>query len=149
MLLAGTNPYEIDLLLCSIAALNPKHIYTVVNAVKRGLCVKTVEDLELIGDTPLLYPEFIKPTTKDVNFSNSMPRWIPKSLVYRFASRPKINRRNCVGCGKCAESCPAKTIELKQRKAYIHYENCIKCYCCHEMCPVNTIYIKRPRFFHF
>lgn len=149
MLLAGTNPYEIDLLLCQIAALDPKRIYTVDIAMKRGLCAGMAEELELVGDAPLLYPDFKKPTTKDVNFSNSMPRWIPKSLVYRFASRPKINRKGCIGCGKCAESCPAKTIELKEHKAYIHYENCIKCYCCHEMCPVNTIHIKRSRFFHF
>lgn len=149
MLVAGTNPYDIDLLLCDIIGMKPDSIFTVANAVKRGLSVKSAGELELLGDEPLRFPDFIKPTSHGVDFSNSMPRWIPKSILKHFASKPKIDQKGCIGCGKCAESCPAKTIELKQRKAYIRYEDCIRCFCCHEMCPVNTISIKRSRFYRF
>lgn len=149
MLLAGKNPYDIDLMLCKIIGFEPEKIHTVRIARNRGLSAGSADELTALGDTPALFPDFVKPTSHDVNFSNSMPRWIPKSILNHFASKPKIIKKGCIGCGKCAESCPAKTIELKARKATIHYDNCIRCFCCHEMCPVKTIEIKRSRFYRF
>ncbi|MFR5069443.1 MAG: 4Fe-4S binding protein [Eubacteriales bacterium] len=61
---------------------------------------------------------------------------------------PKIRTGKCIGCGKCAESCPQHTIEIKHKKAYIIYDNCIRCYCCHEMCPEHIIDIKRLALFN-
>jgi len=58
-----------------------------------------------------------------------------------------IRRKDCVGCGRCAESCPAHTITIVSGKAQIRYDRCIHCYCCHEMCPVRAIDIRRTRFF--
>ena len=51
---------------------------------------------------------------------------------------------SCIGCGKCAESCPAQTIELSGRKAKIHYDNCIRCFCCQEFCPRAAMVAHRP-----
>lgn len=149
MLLAGKNPYDIDLMLCNIIGFEPEKIHTVRIARNRGLSAGSADELTVLGDTPALFPDFVKPTSHDVNFSNSMPKWIPKRILNHFASKPKIIQKGCIGCGKCAESCPAKTIELKARKATIHYDNCIRCFCCHEMCPVKTIEIKRSRFYRF
>ncbi|HAY62353.1 MAG TPA: hypothetical protein DCX90_01920, partial [Ruminococcaceae bacterium] len=53
----------------------------------------------------------------------------------------------CVGCGKCAESCPQHTITVREHKAHIEYSKCIHCFCCHEMCPKHVINIKRFSLF--
>ena len=53
----------------------------------------------------------------------------------------------CIGCGKCAESCPAHTIRIQDRKAVIAYQNCIHCFCCHEMCPRQAVDIRRRGIF--
>ena len=58
-------------------------------------------------------------------------------------------RRECVGCGRCAESCPQHTIQIRKGKAVIDYKNCIRCFCCHEMCPKHVIDIRRWSVLHF
>lgn len=149
MILAGKSPYEIDLLLCKIAGFNPEKIHTISASQKRGLSVSSVDELKLVGDEVKFFPEFIKPVQRGVDFSAFLPSWFPKSIINHFSSRPKIIKKGCVGCGKCAESCPAHTIEISDGKAKIHYDRCIRCFCCHEMCPVKTIRIKRSNFFRF
>ena len=64
------------------------------------------------------------------------------------APKPVIRKKDCIGCGKCAESCPQKTIDIQSKKAHIDYKKCIKCFCCHEMCPVKAIDIKRNLILH-
>ena len=59
---------------------------------------------------------------------------------------PVVDRKKCVGCGRCAASCPRKTIKMTDRhgkKAKIDRKNCIKCYCCQELCPVGAVKAKR------
>jgi Fe-S-cluster-containing hydrogenase component 2 len=48
-----------------------------------------------------------------------------------------------VGCGVCANICPPKTIEIKNKKAVIHRDKCIRCFCCQEFCPVGAMKVKR------
>ena len=55
----------------------------------------------------------------------------------------KIDKTKCIGCGKCAESCPQKIINIKNKKAHFPRKNCISCFCCQEMCPVKAISVKR------
>ena len=69
-------------------------------------------------------------------------------LVVNMASelhRGKIEA--CLLYTSCAESCPSKTIWIKNRKAMIGYEKCIRCFCCHEMCPEKAIDIRQFRLF--
>lgn len=149
MLLAGRNPYDVDLLLCKAANLNPETVYTVSAAKERGLSAASAEEVEVLGDELRVFSGFVQPTSHGVDFSASLPKWAPKFIVTHFSSRPKVVRKDCIGCGKCAESCPAKVIDIADRKARIRYDKCIRCYCCHEMCPVRVIKIKRSRFFRF
>ena len=54
----------------------------------------------------------------------------------------------CIGCGKCAEICPGRTIRVQGGKAHISRAGCIRCFCCHEMCPAKAIDVKRAGIFN-
>lgn len=53
-----------------------------------------------------------------------------------------VNKTACIGCGKCARSCPMRTISLKQGRAVIDTNRCIVCGCCQVQCPVQAIRYK-------
>lgn len=52
----------------------------------------------------------------------------------------EVNKRmivlsNCIGCGKCATTCPNMAISLINKKAVINHEKCILCGYCRPVCP--------------
>ncbi|TCL44600.1 DUF362 domain-containing protein [Harryflintia acetispora] len=110
------------------------------------------EDLiERAGEPPAVIKDFRRPRSKSLDFLGSVPaplRPVVRSLAGRFAKpSPKVEMKQCIGCGRCAQSCPAHTIKIDHGKAVIDYKNCIRCYCCHEMCPPRAIGIKRLKLF--
>ncbi|MCX8045224.1 MAG: DUF362 domain-containing protein [Desulfobacterota bacterium] len=55
---------------------------------------------------------------------------------------PRIERKMCIGCGTCAEHCPAAAIVLEQKKALIHGAKCIGCASCILVCPREAVKIR-------
>ena len=87
------------------------------------------------------------PDSLSLDFSDFLPGTFGK-LFAKFAAKvlksyPQVDTNICVGCGKCAESCPAHIIEIKNRKAVFKKKGCISCFCCQEMCPVKAISVKK------
>jgi len=152
LILASKSPYNVDVALCSVINAKPEDVPTVSNAIKRGLSVDNINKLELLGDEISCITDYKMPNVKGTDFIEHMPKIFQKPLKPIFdtflTSKPVIRKRHCIGCGKCAESCPAHTIDITDKKAIINYDECIKCFCCHEMCPVKAIDIKRFRFFN-
>lgn len=147
-LIGSKSPYCLDLFLSEMIAMTPNQAPTVAESIQRKLCPKSAAELVIINPDAL--PTFIRdykhPQSKTVDFSGNVPsflqpvvRWTARHLL---SSKPIIDKSKCIGCGKCAESCPAHTIQLENKKAQIQYKKCIRCYCCHEMCPVKAIHIK-------
>lgn len=152
----GENFYALDLVMAHLIGLTPKEVPMLAEAVKRGLCPGNWQAVEILGDADaadrLAVPDFALPASKTLNFAGNVPGFLRPAVHWlepHLASKPKIRTQDCIGCGKCAESCPAKTIAIAGRKASIDYSNCIRCFCCHEMCPVKAIDIKSPKVFHF
>ena len=147
MLLASRSPYQLDRVLTKVIGRGEEEILTVAAAKERGLCGEG--EPEVIGDPLLTYPDFVRPQTVTTDFMSKVPGWLRpvcRPIVDRFfTARPEIDRKRCVGCGKCAESCPAHTIRVVDKKAQIDRKNCIRCYCCHEMCPIHVISVKQNR----
>lgn len=147
LLLASEDVYSLDLALALLIGQKPEEVPIVKAAIDRGLCPSAFDKGRLVGEAEAFVPlqNFHGPDSKSLLFFATGPKFLTKWLQSFLTPRPVIRSKGCVGCGKCAESCPAHTIRVVAGKAHIDYSRCIRCYCCHEMCPVKTIEIKRNR----
>lgn len=146
---ASVNPHALDLVAADAIGLLPGDVITLEEAIRRGLCPKTPREVELCGESleAIRVKNFQLAETKFADFTKFLPFSLGKTVNKWASPRPQVQKAVCIGCGKCAESCPMKTIQVTEKKANIHYEKCIKCFCCQEMCPVKAIRIKRSAFF--
>ena len=118
-------------------------------ASERGLMPRNWQDIEVLGDTDYEVFDFTPPDTGAGYLLKNLPNFLGGKLVDVFSARPVINEKKCVGCGRCADSCPKKTIRLGRRGekgkkiAIILREDCIKCYCCQELCPIGAVDTKQ------
>jgi len=149
--LASENPYSLDLAASYIIGFEPNEVMTVKNSIERGLTQKSALDLNIIGENlrEIRIPDFKKADTNIVSMFAFLPSWLRNRIEKFLTPYPIIDTPKCIGCGKCAESCAAHTIEIINKKAVINYNNCIKCFCCQEMCPIKAINIKRRSIFKF
>lgn len=149
--LGSRDLYALDLVHCSLMGLAPKEVPMVAHSIRRGLCPEVPSSLELAGDPLPGSFNFRLPRSRNIDFLSHVPAFLRGPLgVVRdkfLTPKPVIRKKDCIGCGRCAESCPPKTIQIVDKQAIIGYDRCIRCYCCHEMCPVRAIDIRRARFF--
>jgi uncharacterized protein (DUF362 family)/ferredoxin len=143
--LAGSaNPFALDAALCAYLGL--ENVQMVAIARQRGLA-PSLEELALCGDRIEPIAGFKPPRSKSLDFLDRFPAalrpMIRKTAETLAAPRPAVDRRRCIGCGKCAESCPAQILSVQNGKARMASKGCIHCYCCQEMCPVQAIVIRR------
>lgn len=146
LLLAARDFYTQDYFAAKLMGLNPMDVEMIKQAVEAGLAKP--DDIELAGDPiPDNLTPFQVPDTKKLDFASFLPGFLQKPFVF-FASRlfksyPLLNKDLCVGCGKCAESCPAHIIKIENKKAVFRRKGCISCFCCQEMCPLKAISVKK------
>lgn len=135
--LCSRNPYALDEQAALLMGMTSKMPPVVQASKQRG---KLDSPTILMGD-PLLPadPPFVLPdavTGKEKLFSIN-------GLFHHFCGRgrtyPHVQAAKCIGCGKCAESCPRHLIEIRNHKAVIRRKGCISCFCCQEMCPAHAI----------
>ncbi|NLI22944.1 MAG: DUF362 domain-containing protein [Clostridiales bacterium] len=142
--LCSRSVYAVDEAAARLMALRPQMAPTLRLARAKGL--SDPASLQLIGDElipadpPFLLPDAI--VTRERFFSVN-------GLFHHFFGRkrtyPVVVPENCIGCGKCAESCPKQIIAIVDRKAVISRKGCISCFCCQEMCPAHAIDVVRRR----
>jgi uncharacterized protein (DUF362 family)/Pyruvate/2-oxoacid:ferredoxin oxidoreductase delta subunit len=136
--LASRSPYALDEAAATLMAINPIMVPLIRHARKRGLCgpddVVLTGDPLVAADPPFLLPDAI--VTRERFFT-------PNGLFHHFFGRkrtyPVVNVERCVGCGRCAESCPKHLITVENRKAVIRRKGCISCFCCQEVCPEKAM----------
>lgn len=142
MILAARDFYTQDYFAADLMKLNPMNIVMIRQAVEAGLA--TPDDIRLIGDEiPDNLTPFQAPDTQKLDFSGKIPALLLPIAKRLMRSYPQLNRELCVGCGKCAESCPAHVITIKNRKAQFRKKGCISCFCCQEMCPMKAIAVRK------
>ncbi len=138
----SANPFSLDLLLCHLMGFTPEDVETVALSIEKGLCPKTVGELNVIGARLSEYAtKFKRPkASRDAGLLKLLPKTVAARL--KKEKKPVILEKKCIGCGECVRSCPQETMELINKKAVIHRENCIKCYCCQELCPQKAVVVK-------
>lgn len=153
LIMAGTNPYSIDLAIAYMMGFEATRLPIARAAIARGLCPRQADIEDIEGETEIFKPveNFKMPKSYGVTFSEQLPRalsWATPSVERLLAPKPKINKKKCIGCGRCKDICPKQTITITDGKAKINLKNCIKCFCCHEMCPAKAIDVKRSGLFN-
>ncbi len=150
VLIASTSPYDCDLAGAEIIRFDPMDIPILKNAHERGLCAASSGEIEVLGAKvgDFAVADYRHAKSSDVDFLAHFPKFMRPALRRLTTPYPKIQKKACVGCGKCAESCPQHTITLREHKAEIDYSKCIRCFCCHEMCPKHVIEIRRFSLFN-
>ena len=75
-------------------------------------------------------------------YTSPFPAGEPYEPSPRFRGRPRYDKDECIGCGACAEVCPAKCIDVVDdvssdpptRKLLQHLDSCIWCGQCERYC---------------
>jgi ferredoxin len=122
---------------------------TIRAAYERGLCPASWKELTVHGDLEALkVPDFDNILTRgSLRFQGNgkgLKRFTGALLGKMLASRPELNSPDCVGCGLCARTCPAKAIEMRRDRPAIDRRKCIHCFCCQEFCPKGALVVRRP-----
>ena len=140
--IASKNPYAADFCATDLVGIDPQNIIMLRYGKEQGLAP---DEIELLGDDPaaIKVTDFKRAKASSTDFVDMLPKFL-QPLAKKIATPyPRIEKKGCVGCGKCVESCPQHTITVKDGKAEIDYKNCIHCFCCHEMCPQHIIGVRR------
>jgi len=145
-LIASDSPYDCDRVCAKLIGIDEDELETISASKKRGL----TSDYTLSGDIDrLIVSDYrLVRTRKDTAFyqnsSSLFSRFLGYFIKKALMSIPKVRKRQCVGCKKCMEICPAKAIRMKNKKPVIDRNACIRCFCCQEFCPVGAMKVKRP-----
>ncbi len=146
LVLASADPYALDRVCAALLSVREKEIPFLTAAKQRGLLPETPGELPAIVDAYRLN-DFTRSGATSCWFirtpeDRGFRKLIKGGLYYLLRSKPVV-RDGCVGCGQCAERCPAKAIALRNGQAGIDRKKCVRCFCCQEFCPVGAMQVKR------
>lgn len=151
LILAGADPYELDIVAAKAIGLEPKRIPSIKESMRRGLCGGDTTGIEIAGEKleAVAVPIFRKPANHvEFNIYNwLLPKFLAKRLNRMLKFKPVFRHDACRGCGVCAKSCPAKAIGMIDKKPVLDAGKCISCFCCHELCNFNAVDIRKPWLF--
>lgn len=151
---ASRDVFLLDAALAHMVGFSAEDAFTLGSSVKLGLAPRDVDALDVADETGLFaqpLASFEKPrSAANVMITGRLPRAIHRpvnAVLKNMSARPVIRKKDCIGCGRCAEICPKRVITINaRRKAVIDKSGCIRCFCCHEVCPEKAIDIRRSAF---
>lgn len=152
LLLASTSPHAVDLVCGHLLGLTLDAVPTLVAAKERGYIPETVGELSLqMGQDVMSHEQLSSLVIKDFEhiavrhslLFESRGKFIGRVIRTVLNAKPKLLAKDCIGCGKCQNICPAKAIVIKNKKAVIDRSSCIRCFCCQEFCPTGAMKVHR------
>lgn len=148
-LFVSTSTHKLDLLAAHLIGLAKEQVPTLLAAHRRGYIPDRAEQLTVDGDiAPLRISDFDNVATlHSLGFSgasgNVLGGIFGKVAATVLTARPKLKKKECVGCNLCGEICPARAIKIENGKAVIDRSLCIRCFCCQEFCPKGAMKVYR------
>ena len=148
---ASRSPYALDVCMAGLLGFPEGSLPMLAESARRGLGPKSFTETELLGESPegLQVADFKRARASSTDFIDRLPGFLRPAAKKLSTPYPRIQKQGCVGCGKCAESCPQKAISMEGGRAVISYKACIRCFCCHEMCPRHVVGVKRLGLFQW
>ena len=149
-LLAGTDCHKTDLICAKLIGLDPMAVPTLRAAANFGLCPENADEVAVSGNVEeFALADFQRIERKrSLQFESLLPgkagKAFGKIAQKALRSSPRLKKKECVGCGLCANVCPAKAIGIVEKKAHIDKSKCIRCFCCQEFCPKGAMKVHRP-----
>jgi uncharacterized protein (DUF362 family)/ferredoxin len=139
---ASGDAVALDVSVCNLLGISLSDFPLYRAARETGTGETDLTRIGFLGDDPGGFGvrDFDAPKLDSFSVLPNVFDWFAKRYL---ASKPVQERDTCVGCGQCAEICPAEAIELGQRKIDFDYDRCIRCYCCQEVCPRDAIQFKK------
>ncbi len=148
-LIAARSGHALDLVAAHLIGLRAQDVPTLAAAQRRGLVPARVDELTVQGDMARFVVSDYQavPSQSNVFFNIFGSGPIGKAANF-VAGRiltpfPKLSAEACVGCGKCAATCPAKAITMVKGRPRIDRGRCIHCFCCQEFCPKGALTVGR------
>lgn len=148
--LASRTPYDLDLVCAKLIGIDRSGVPTLEAAARRGLSEENAEKVSVIGDVEGLMICDFKCTQASSNIEFApkkggvFGRLVGKVEEVCLCSKPKVKAKECIGCKKCFDICPAKAITMKNKVPDIDRSKCIRCFCCQEFCPKGAMKVHRP-----
>lgn len=147
-ILASRCPHCLDLCAARMIGQGIEDVPTLQAAYRRELIPASVDDLTVYGDLDsFVVSDFSVIRNHNSHLFCKKDTWFDhtKANIAEacLSARPAVNRKECIGCRKCADICPAKAIVMKDRIPVIDRKKCIKCFCCQEFCPKGAMKVKR------
>jgi Uncharacterized conserved protein len=146
----GKNGHCVDRVACHLIGIAPDKNFVLKKGIELGVAPENMTDVTVEGDTSLLSRPLAGvslPETYSAGLAVVLPGFLQplgnKILNRLITPTPVVRKKNCIGCARCAETCPQKVITINDKVARINPKNCIRCYCCHEVCPERAIDIKK------
>lgn len=143
-IIASKSTYYADVVGAELIGMNIDGLPTLQAAYERGFAPASSKNLRVYGDIrALTVDDFKAPPVRGLSFmrKGNVLHFISKAALEH---KPTLKKRLCVGCGECARMCPAKAIEMKNKKPHINREKCVRCFCCQEFCPRAAMVAHRP-----
>lgn len=145
VLLASASPFAADAVAVELLGFKRGEIPVLAAAQKRGL----LGQVQVLGEKveSCRVEGFVRASDSGGDFAGAkLPAWLARPVSNWLALKPKILPGRCVGCGICANVCPAHVIRVKGT-ARIAKKSCIRCFCCMEFCPKKAVVPRRPWLF--
>lgn len=143
-IVASKKTYYADLINARLINMDIKGLPTLQAAYDRDLAPDDYRKLKVYGDVEsFVVHDFKAPPVRGLSFMRK------GTFIHAVASaalehKPKVHKKLCIGCGKCAQICPAHAITMKHRYPVIDRRKCIRCFCCQEFCPKAAMQVHRP-----
>jgi uncharacterized protein (DUF362 family)/NAD-dependent dihydropyrimidine dehydrogenase PreA subunit len=139
LILASDNAVAVDAVIATMMGCDPSRLRFLQKAKEAGLGDYDVSKIEIIGELKKL-PDFKIPALGgEAMMQNEQ---IQEIMQKRILLRPKIDQDLCIGCGACAEHCPASALAMNGHIPELVSDACIVCFCCQEICPEKAITLK-------